>query len=453
MIILQIICHDLGRHCQPYTAEVRTPALKALATESVVFTDAHCASPACSPSRGCLMTGCHASTHGMIGLAHLGWSLDPAVQTLTDHFNAAGIHTAHFGMQHERMNLRDNRYQTEGGDTPRARFCEVGFADALEFLERWDVKKPLYLNIGTMETHISEWGNMNRGGRRETYGAVAEGEVHVPPFMPDRPALRKALAPFEGCIEFFDRQLGHFIERLKESGLYDRTMLVFTTDHGISGLRAKGTLYGNGTETALMIKLPGNRGAGRVIKAPATNIDIAPTFLEAAGVEVPPTMEGRSLWPLLMDEPGYQPRDHLFIERNFHSNFDPMRAILTPDVHYIRNFHPAPLWEWTPAEVPELKADYAQYLNEMWQPFTMPRPAEELYLRTDDPWELDNRAQDPSLADLKASLSRQVNEWMESRADFLLTGQHPLPTDPDRFPGDAFYPIPPSTPTHRVSGK
>jgi arylsulfatase A-like enzyme len=433
MIIIQVICHDLGRHCEPYTPQVSSPALKAFSRDAVTFTNAHCAAPACSPSRGCLMTGCHSLKNGMIGLAHLGWPLRPEVKTITDFFNEAGVHTAHFGHQHERTNLPDNRYQTEGANKADANYCETGFGDALEFLATWDAEKPLYVNIGTIETHISEWGNMNRGGRRSLYGSVPEEEAYVPPFLPEEPAIRKALAPFEGCIRYFDSQFGRFIAGLKELGIYDRAMLVFTTDHGISGLRAKGTLYGHGTETALMIRLPKGIQSGRVITSPTTNIDLGPTMLDFAGVAIPDHMDGRSYLPLLRGERDAIPRRHIFIERNFHSTFDPMRAIRTSNYHYIRNFHPEPLWEWTANEVPNLKEDYTNYINEMWQPLLLPRPAEELYCLTDDPDETVNRADDPVLAQAKAELREQLFQWMRDRNDFVPDGPIPSPSDPSRF--------------------
>lgn len=379
------------------------------------------------------MTGCHAMKNGMIGLAHLGWSLSPDVKTITDDFNEAGVHTAHFGHQHERTDIRDNRYQTEGGDKPDSKFCEVAIRDALEFLAGWDPEKPLYLNLGTIETHISEWGNMNKGGRRKLYGTTPEEAVHIPPFMPDEPEIRKALAPFEGAIRYFDSQVGKFMDGLRELGLYDRAMIVFTTDHGISGLRAKGTLYGNGTETALMIRMPGGKGSGRTISFPTTNIDLGPTMLDFAGVDVPPRMDGRSYLPLLRGDPDFKPRNHIFIERNFHSNYDPIRSIRTTDYHYIRNYHPEPLWEWTPSEIPELKTDYSSYLNELWQPLLIRRPTEELYFVRQDPAELENRAAEASLDDTKADLAEMLDAWMHERGDFLLDGRVPGPNDPSRF--------------------
>lgn len=379
------------------------------------------------------MTGCHALKNGMIGLAHLGWSLSPSVKTITDFFNEASVHTAHFGHQHERTDIRDNRYQTEGGDKSGSRYCEVGVNDALNFLANWNPNTPLYLNLGTIETHISEWGNMNRTGRQTLYGSPPKAAVHIPAFMPDKPEIREALAPFEGCIRYFDSQIGRFMEGLKELGIYDRAMIVFTTDHGISGLRAKGTLYGNGTEIALMIRMPKGKGSGAAIDALTTNIDLGPTMLDFAGVHVPQDMDGRSLLPLLQNDPTFKQRDHIFTERNFHSNYDPMRAIRTPNYHYIRNFHPSPLWEWTPYDIPKLKPNYVNYINEMWQPLTQGRPVEELYCLSCDPAELQNRADDTALAPVKADLAMKLDAWMEERKDFVLDDTVPAPNDPTRF--------------------
>lgn len=116
-------------------------------------------------------------------------------------------------------------------------------------------------------------------------------------------------------------------------------------DRGIAGLRAKGTLYDPGTDIALLMRLPGVIPEGKSFSELIQNIDIAPTILEATGVPIPATMQGKSFWPLLTGG-SHEAHEAIVIERNWHGDYDPMRAVRTKRFHYIRNFGDAPKKAW-----------------------------------------------------------------------------------------------------------
>lgn len=102
MNVLYFVCHDLGRALGCYGAGIPTPHLDAFASEGIRCTDAHCASPACSPSRACVMSGKAAHTTGALGLSHMGWPLHLDHTTSIDDFNGAGFQTILSGINHER---------------------------------------------------------------------------------------------------------------------------------------------------------------------------------------------------------------------------------------------------------------------------------------------------------------------------------------------------------------
>lgn len=426
-IIIHVVCHDLGRHSEVYGRPVKTPRLQEFAQDSLVFDNAFCTSPACSPSRGCVMTGQYAHQNGMIGLSHLGWGLRPERQTIVDYFNSAGTMTAHFGFQHERNRLEDNRYQYEGCLEPKHVFCEGAFASALDFLDSFDRKTGLYMNVGTMEVHMSEWGNMNNHGRRDLYGKSALGDVFLPPHMPDSKSIREAFQYFQGCISYFDHSIGEFLEGLKQRGLYDRAVIVITTDHGISGLRAKGTLYDAGMEVFQCIRLPDGHRAGERESALMPNVDLGVTLLDLANIEIPEDMTGKSFKGLLEGSSHYVRSDMIFTERNFHSSYDPMRAVRSDRYHYIRNFDDSALWNWLPEQVPSLGTDYKNYMNEMWEPFAESRPKVELYDLHTDPFEKQNLAGSSDHVAIASGLDAALNKWMLETDDFLISGEIPQP--------------------------
>ena len=174
----------------------------------------------------------------------------------------------------------------------------------------------------------------------------------LPPFLPDVPIVREDFADYLGEVKAFDEGLGVVIAELKRLGVYDNTILVVSGDHGIPGVtRGKCNLYDFGTKVPLAIRWPaGIKTPGRVVDDFVSLPDLAPTFLEAAGVEVPGTMTARSLLPILASDAAGQvdpARDAVFTGRERHvararTGFKPypQRAIRTDQYLYIINFQP-----------------------------------------------------------------------------------------------------------------
>ena len=101
MNFIYIHTHDSGREMEPYGAGCHNPALMRLAKESILFRNAHCVAPTCSPSRAAMLTGMTAHNSGMYGLAHRGFSLNDYSQHLAPYLGKHGYYTALIGVQHE----------------------------------------------------------------------------------------------------------------------------------------------------------------------------------------------------------------------------------------------------------------------------------------------------------------------------------------------------------------
>ena len=258
--------------------------------------------------------------------------------------------------------------------------------------------------------------------------------------------MRAEAARFAGCIAYHVCHLGRLFNAIDLLDLRANTLVVVTTDHGVSGLRAKGTLYDMGTEITLLMRGPG-LPAGTVVDDLVCNTDLAPTLLEAAGIPVPPAMHGRSVWSRASTGAATH-RDCIFTERNYHggpvepradgtsANYDPIRAVRTPRYHLIRNFDPDAKRQWSPADAPEVKDTYARWFTQMVPPPTEPRPEIELYDVQADPLQRHNRADDPALADVRRELLERLTAWMKQTDDPLLHGpvpdrNAPWPPPPD----------------------
>ncbi|MEI7988290.1 MAG: sulfatase [Chloroflexota bacterium] len=434
--IIYIVCHDLGRLLGCYNTPLKTPALDQFAAQGVKFNKAFCASPCCSPSRGCSMTGMYAHNNGQIGLSHYGWQLPENQKTIVDFFNEADYETVHVGFQHER-HWQKNHYQIDKQTTWDDDKAENAVDAAIKYLKtNANKQKPFYLNVGTQEVHESFF---TRNDRLEVYGGpVPDEDVYLPPFVPDTPSLRNYMAKQIAAIKFLDAQLARLFEAIRTYGYDKNSVVVFTTDHGISGMRAKGTLYQAGVETALLMKLPSGMPGGFVVNELINNIDITPTLLEAAGVPVPEQIQGRSFWPMLVGKE-YRPHDEIFMEFNFHGvhkttvladdknpyedKFDPIRSVMTKKFHYIRNFDLTLERKWT--HVDQIKLNESDQYNKIWPQLVEPRVLEELYDIEVDPFELKNLSNLNEYTSIKELLSVKLFQWMNDTDDFVLRDEIP----------------------------
>ncbi len=371
------------------------------------------------------MSGLHAHTSGALGLSHLGWPLDLKWQTTVDDFNAAGYQTILSGINHER-HPRTDRYEVDlsrhwnDWKLPRA------VDNALDALRHRDTARPFYLNIATQEPHSCIWKDV---GTR--IPPMPESWPNwLPPEMPRTPALLVGFRKFAAAVAFLDAQFGRLMDGLSELGLADQTLVVFTTDHGMAGPRGKGSLYGIGTEIALLMRQPGILPPGSTRDAPVSNIGFRATWAAAAGVEPVSPCQGLPFWSYAIGD-GAPPEDAIFLERNFHGEkpwrtekdyvdcHDPIRAVRTASHLYIRNFAPDAKPPEPPTNAPPAGVQDWEHWNESWELPPGPRPAEELYDLRTDPLELVNVIDDPAHATTRVELKARLEDWIKATGDFV----------------------------------
>jgi len=415
--ILFIIVHDLGQHMEIYgNTSVRTPNLHRLAEEGVSFENYFATAPQCSPSRASIYTGKYPHTHGLMGLANrdLDWSLSTSEKTTVQLLRQSGYFTCLFGLQHESQDPHslgfDEIVQPEGESFEKY-YCHRVAPVVLEFL-RHPKSKPFYANVGFLEVH--------RPYPQEVYQPDDPNEVLVPPYLPDTPEVRQDIAEFHGSIRKVDRAVGSIFDTLKETGLEEETLVVFTTDHGIAFPRAKCTLYDPGIKTTLIMRWPdGGVIGGKVYSELLSNVDFLPTILEVVKAPVPEDIQGKSFLPLLQDGK-FEPRKEIFAEKTWHIIYDPMRCIRTSRYKYIRNFIDGPLLR--------LPGDMEKSLSRksLGKTHLKPRPEEELYDLRQDPNEQNNLAGKSEYSEIQTKLSGRLIEWMKKTKDPVLEGQIPI---------------------------
>ena len=432
--IVYIHSHDTGRYVQPYGHAIPTLNIQKLAEEGVVFRNAFCANPTCSPSRAALLTGQYAHTCGMGGLANRGWSLPVPEHLIPYTLNKEGYTTALAGFQHVVRNVKDTGYQRIlSEDKPKAGAEERACAFIAE-----NHDTPFFLDVGFGETHR----------RKKGFAPQPEGEpktdpryVKPPAPFPDTPVTRQDMAEYIDSARTLDMKMGKVFQALEENGLAENTLVICTTDHGLAFPRMKCHVTDHGIGVMLIVRGPGGFDGGKVVDGLVSQIDLFPTICELAKIGLPEWLQGYSILPLVRGERD-EIRDAVFAEVNYHCCYEPQRTIRTKRWKYVRRYDDAEKWALPNCD-DSISKTYM--LENGW--VDQPVESERLYDVVFDPSEAHNLAADPKYADVLANLRERLEQWRMDTADPVDENQIMTPpetavlNDPsDISPGDKHYP-------------
>jgi arylsulfatase A-like enzyme len=399
---------------------VETPNFDRIATEGVRFTNAYCSSPSCTPSRGAILTGQHIWRLGQGGSL---WSALPSEHAVyPDLLEAAGYHVGF-----ARKGWGPGSHEASGWPRNPAGDRYDGLGDFLEDRPR---DAPFCFWFGSHEPHRP----YERGSGVDS--GMDPGAVRVPAMLPDAPEVRSDICDYLLECQTFDRQVGAMLDLLEDRGELDNTLIVMTSDNGMPFPRAKANLYDWGTRMPMAVRWGEAVSPGRVVDDYVDLADVAPTFLEVAGLEPTEHMTARSLAGILTGEGEgrIDPlRDRIYLGRERHAwvregNLGyPCRALRSDEYLYIRNFEPD---RW-PAGDPPGYGDIdggptkAYLLEHRDDPEVAPlfelacakRPAEELYHLPSDPEQMNNVAGDPAYAQARDGLWGQLERYLAETGD------------------------------------
>lgn len=457
---------------------VRTPNFDKIARKGVLFRNAHVNAPSCTPCRSSLLSGQYFWRTGR-GAILRGAVWDDAIPSYPLLLKDAGYHIgktykvwgpgtpadAPYGRQehaYQKAGGRFNQFSqnatkmvAEGMDLQAAK--EVLYDDVRgnfrDFLAARDGKKPFCYWFGPTNVHRT-WV---KGSGKKLWGIDPDSlKGKMPPYLPDVPEVREDLADYFGEIAAWDHAIGLLIEAVEKAGELDNTLIVISGDHGAPGFpHGKCNLYGFGTGVCLSVTGPGVQG-GRVVDDFVNLTDLAPTFLEAAGLPVPGVMTGRSLWPVLKsDKQGRVDPQRTWVvtgrERHVESaraDFTPypQRALRTAEHVLIVNFRPDRWPLGDPYGLDSSNPPTAEQITETtrvthpdedagptkawlvgvrhtpeWEKHYLwvygKRPKYELYDLRQDPHETKNVADDPAYAAVKADLEKRLMDELSRTGD------------------------------------
>ncbi len=431
---------------------VRTPAIDRLAGEGVRFTNAYCAAPSCSPSRAGILTGqdIYRLEEGGIltGFIRNKFQVFPLLLEEAGYFigNTGKPYWPRTPDVPDTYALPIGKVYAKNRLEPPAGISRHDYAANFEqFLDEVPAGIPFFFWVGIGEPHLPHPQGLGAAT------GIDASKIRIPSFYPEVPEIRSALSDYLAEIEWADRMLGKMIRSLEVRGWLENTVVVFTSDNGMPFPRAKATLYDFGVRMPLIVQWPQQIKAGRVVDDPVNLIDLAPTFLELAGIEVPRQMTGRSLTNLLASEKsGRLDKNREFVVTAFEKHTlcregnlgFPRRALHTEEWTYIRNYEPD---RW-PAGGPNvliegwgiygdidpsgIKAYFTDHREEpdftsLFELSFGKVPKEELYNKIEDPDMIHNLASDTAYQNVIQKLRRDLENYLRATHDPRMQGKSP----------------------------
>ncbi|MDP4285258.1 MAG: sulfatase [Bacteroidota bacterium] len=332
------------------TTGVQTPAFDEVARNGMLFYNAFAAAPQCSPSRAAILTGKNiwqleeAGTHSSY--------FPKKFNVFTDLLENSGYSIGFTGKPWAPGDWKDagwkrNPVGPEFNEKklapPTKDISNIDyFGNFVDFFNQKKGNEPFFFWYGAHEPHR----RYTKGSGEKTGKNIMKSLV--PGFLPADTVVRSDIADYDLEIEWFDQQLGRMIDFLRQKGELENTIIVVTSDNGMPFPSAKANLMEYGSHVPLAICWPGKIQKGSTCNDLVSLIDLAPTFLQVAGIHNLPVMTGKSLYDILLaNKKKTEPhRSYVLTGRERHSDSRPddlgypSRAIRTDDFLFILNLKP-----------------------------------------------------------------------------------------------------------------
>lgn len=426
--ILWLVCEDISPNLSFYgDSTARTPNLDKLARESMVFTNAYTTVGVSAPSRSSIITGMYPISIGSMNM-----------RTGND---VHGLGNRKYDAKSSSIDINGNPVRLYSLVTPdvvkcfteylrnAGYYCTNNWKTDYQFaapVTAWDQNdktatwancptgKPFFAVFNDEVTHESKiWLNKNLPQ------TVSPNTVPLPPYFPNDSIVRQDVARNYSNMELLDKNIGEKIAALKKAGLYDKTIIFFYSDNGGPLPRGKREVYDSGLRLPFLVHFPGGAHAGRYDQL-ISYVDLAPTVLSLAGIKPPKYMQGQAF---LGSYKSQKPRKYVFGSSDRFDEFsDRIRVIRDERYLFVKNYYP---------QLPPYKDNayrkQMDMMNELlklrdngklsgptalW--FRPTKTDEEFYDCQTDPFNMNNKIDDPQFAakikELRSALNQFLNE-------------------------------------------
>lgn len=446
--ILICMADDAG-HAGAYgTPWVHTPAFDSIAAHGLLFRNAFTCNSKSAPSRACFITG---RNSWQLREAANHWPEFPSdIRSFPEALKDAGYYTGYTGKgwgpgiaktaDGRERELTGKKFNKKKLTPPTTGINNIDYAANFgEFLRLWDHSSPMCFWYGAREPHRAyEYGSSGR------FGKNLSDIDSVPAYWPDNETVRTDMLDYALEIEHFDRHLGRIIAMLDSVGELHNTIVVVTSDHGMPFPRCKGQEYFASCHVPLAIMwTDGISHPGREVDNYVSLTDIAPTIMQAAGLDVAQwgmlPMAGQSLMPLFVaDRTDMRPYVLLGRERHDPGRPDdqgyPIRGIIRDGFLYLRNYEPE-RWpagnpstgymdvDASPTKTEIIRSRRNADTHSYWKLSMGRRGAEELYDLRRDADCMVSLVGEPEYESLRQSLADEMSRRLADEGDPRMTGE------------------------------
>lgn len=444
--IVLILADDMGPHLSMLgTPEIATPTIDNLAKQGIYFAKAFSASGSCAPSRTAILTGMWPHCNGTWRNVH-----SPQLDMADAEFTSSGSIQDSVGIQTSVQTLpnvlKENGYYTAitqklhlspawrfpfDGRDPVQSSPEGFYAAMTRFIDE-SAERPFYIAANIAAPHRPYQKHLEDNPQQRLPNP---DQIELPPYMPRVAGVVEDMQRYYACAEIVDACVAAILKALDDLGKRDDTLVIFTSDQGPPIHYAKASAYPAATQIPLIVSKPEFEG-GRRSLTPVSQIDLAPTILNLCDIELPESMQGESLLPILEGRQ-LEDREVVFAEHNSHGpnpkEHFPQRVVTDGEWYYILNLNPT-----KPQLLPKDLIGYPRWGNTAYQAiidneadfpfqawflslFDSERPEEQLFNIDLDPWGMQDLASHPATQDVLVRFRALMQDWRRRTDDIKIS--------------------------------
>jgi len=393
-------------------SQVSTPNIDELGSNGLVFHNAYLTTSSCSPSRNSILTGRYPHN---TGAAELHTEPPLSMISLPEILKQNGYYTLQAGKFH--MGEYAKRGFNEVYDKKEVNGLG-GENYWLTGVKKRPKSKPFFMWYASYDAHRI-WGE------NEFTGTHDPDKIITPDYLVDGALTRLDLANYYDEITRFDHYIGQVVKELKIQGQFDNTVIVVMADNGRPFPHSKTRLNDQGIKTPFIIHYPNIIKNNSISKSLISSIDIAPTILDLANIEISESFQGKSFVEII-EKPDLKFRNYVFAEHNWHDYESYQRMVRNDNYLYIRNSRTQ-----FPQEGPLDAINSPTYIDlknaeknnsislKQAEIFINPRPHEELYDMNNDPYQFNNLLLNDNIPDDFKILQNILDKWILDTGDTL----------------------------------
>ena len=390
--------------------QVVTPNIDNLAKNGLIFNNAYLTTSSCSPSRNSILTGRYPHNTGAAEL-HTEPPLD--MTSFPEILKDKGYYTLQAGKFH--MGEYAKRGFHEVHDNKQIN--GLGGEDYwVEGLKKRPESKPFFMWYASYDAHRI-WGE------NEFSGTHNPDKIVVPDYLVNGSLTRLDLANYYDEITRFDHYIGEVVNELKVQGEYENTYIIVMADNGRPFPHSKTRLNDQGVKTPFIVHHPRSIKSNKKSNSLISAVDIASTILDIAGIIPSKTFQGNSFLNII-NNPELKFRNYVFAEHNWHDYESYQRMVRNEKYLYIKNSRPqfpqeGPLDAINSPTYIDLKdAEKNKTISKVQaEIFIKPRPNEELYDLSNDPFQYINLLEEGDIPQDYEVLKKILSQWISDTGD------------------------------------